>query len=125
MSFIRTMVRNATALLGLVAVFLGALEHEDLIFQEPITVQADAETDHTGNGPGAANGGQLDALSPVSGTESIFRSEPHRQVVAQPGRACPDVLPDVFAGVVKPIARSGAVCLAPRLDRFAIFALRL
>ena len=63
--------RRALAIIGLVAVLLGALEHEDLILQS-VGTEAAIPSAH-----GPLTYGLNDA-STDSGTEGTFRSELHR-----------------------------------------------
>ena len=74
MSFQPTALRTVVALLGLIAVLLGALEHEDLLFQESPTAGAPRDPLPTAKESGLG----WEAERSDSGTESRFRQETHR-----------------------------------------------
>lgn len=85
MSLARTVFKIVTASLGLVAVFLAALEHEDLIWQEGMIVRAFAsevsEPAEAAPASGMMTSGTLARISTLSadtGTEGTFRSELHQ-----------------------------------------------
>ncbi len=69
MPFLRTTFRAAIALFGLIAVLLGALEHEDLIFQGHRAAGAEEEAPGVFDGSSA----QWQPGPSESGTESKFR----------------------------------------------------
>jgi hypothetical protein len=78
MSSSRATLRTLIALFGLIAVLLGALEHEDLIFQEPLAAVAAEHIPSSLDSLGA----QWQAGAADSGTESKFREEIDRDWTA-------------------------------------------
>lgn len=83
-----TAFRRAIAVIGLVAVVFGALEHEDLILQDGVgllssrqeralTVNDDAEL-------APLDAASSDRVAGESGTEGTFRSDVHRLLISPP-----------------------------------------
>ncbi len=77
MSSWHTLLRNAIVLFGLVAIVLGAFEHEDLIFQDSDEPGSVCRSDAGGASDDSRRGGALGAVAPATGTESAFRPEAH------------------------------------------------
>jgi len=78
MSTFRTFLTGTIAILGMLAVLLGAMEHEDLIFQAEVSAEV---TEHADQGSLGMNGIEDFSLTNDlhrSGTEGTFRSEVHR-----------------------------------------------
>ena len=76
MSSMRTALRNAIAFLGMVAVLLGALEHESLVLQADFS-PGDLPVSQTllKDGHAIDEDSHLVAFPRESGTEGTFRSE--------------------------------------------------
>jgi len=86
MGSIRTAFRNAIAFLGLVAVLLGALEHESLVLQADFTaVDSVASETFLKDGQPIDEDSHLVAFPSESGTEGTFRSEIHFLATAPAG----------------------------------------
>lgn len=111
---LRSPLKSLVALVALAAILLGTLEHEDLIFQ-------DAGTDPFA----AASEASDDVTAPQhdTGTEGLFRSEPHRHWLPARSGATPAVGRHVAAFARRP-------CSAPlhrpaRRGFIGLVALRL
>lgn len=63
--------------LGLVAVFLAALEHEDLIFAELDAVQRESRSGTTCPAGESDGSGAVGMIDSATGTESMFLPESH------------------------------------------------
>jgi len=126
MSSLRTAFRNAIAFLGMVAVLLGALEHESLVLQADFT-PGDVAASRTllKDGHAIDEDSHLVAFPRESGTEGTFRSEnPFPSTAPAGSRRLSRRVRLISAG----IGQSGSVLHRvqhPRSRRVGVLALRL